>query len=182
MIYLSAGHNKRYKNADPGAVIGNIKEADLTAELRDMVAVQLRLLKANIIVDTDGETLSQYIERIKPGSGSVVCELHFNSSVNLATGTEAIIKNNYNNFEKELALAICNAVSSACGIINRGVKTESQSHRSKLAILHTNAGISVLPEICFINNRCDLHQYYQNKAEVSKKLAELLKQYDDLLN
>lgn len=94
MIYLSAGHNKRLAGADPGAVYGNIKEADLTVELRDLIIEKLTGLNAKFITDSDDETLQAYIARIKPGSGSVLCELHFNSSVNLASGTETIIKTN----------------------------------------------------------------------------------------
>lgn len=182
MIYLSAGHNKRLAGADPGAVYRNIKEACLTIELRDLIVEALKALQAKFITDKDDETLRAYIARIRPGSGSVVCELHFNSSANLATGTEAIIKNGYNHVEKAIAIDIANAIATILGIINRGVKTEAQSHRGHLGILHTDAGISVLPEVCFINNEIDMGQYHKNKHALAKKLAELLVEYDLLIS
>ena len=182
MIYLSAGHNKRLAGADPGATCGNIKEADLTIELRDLIIAELTGLQANFITDKDDETLLAYVARIKPGSGSVVCELHFNSSARLATGAEAIIKNEYSHVEKAIAVDISNAIATILGIINRGVKTEAQSHRGRLGILHTHAGISVLPEICFINNEIDMKQYHKNKNALARKFAELLIEYDALIS
>ena len=180
MIFLSAGHNKRLTDADPGAVYGNIKEADLTIELRDLIINELQLLQANFITDKDDETLKEYIASIKPGSGSVVVELHFNSSVNIATGTEVIIKNEYSKIEKQLATDICNSIATSCGLVNRGVKTEAQSHRGRLGILHTKAGVSVLVEVCFINNKFDMEQYQESKIAIASKIALLLWQYDDL--
>ncbi|RYE25089.1 MAG: N-acetylmuramoyl-L-alanine amidase [Sphingobacteriales bacterium] len=180
MIYLSAGHNLRSKDADPGAVCGKLKEAFLTAELRDLVAKELQLLSAKFVTDTDDETLSGYIRRIKPGNGSVLCELHFNCAANLATGAEVLVKNEYCKEEKELATAICNIISSVCTIANRGVKTESQSHRGKLGILHTHAGISVLVEVCFINNKIDMQHYQKSKKIIAAKLAEVLIMFDEL--
>lgn len=186
MIFISAGHNKRLIGGDPGAIgVCGIKEADLTVELRNLIVEELKLLGADYRTDVDSETLSQYIARIKPGSRSVVCDLHFNSSVNLATGVEVIVKDGSSQLERKLANEICKMIAATCNVanerlVNRGVKSEAQSHRGRLGILHTNAGISVLPEICFINNPKDLQLYQANKVQVAQKLAMLLKMYDDM--
>lgn len=176
MIFISAGHH----NADPGAVSNGVKEADLTKELRDLICKELATAKASFISDKDFETLSQYISRIKPGSGSVVCEVHFNAGSPNATGVETIVRANAAKESIALAKAINNAVVNASGLYNRGVKDETQSHRGRLAILHTAAGISVLPELCFITNKNDLVLYNKAKKEIAKGIAKALIEADRL--
>lgn len=182
MIYLSAGHHFNQAGADPGAIgVDGAKEADLTKELRDLVAAELIALGAKYILDDDSETLSQYIRRIKPGSGSVVCELHFNSSAGkVATGFECVIKNTPTIDERRLANKVCEMAHAVLGIYNRGVKTEAQTHRGKLGILNTRAGISILPEICFINNPEDMRRYHTNKKIFAYRLALLLNEFDNI--
>ena len=87
MIYNSAGHH----NLDSGATAmykGKlIKENENTIIIRNKVSARLKEKGYSFIVDSDTETLSDYLKRIKPGNASVVCEHHLNSSVNTtATG------------------------------------------------------------------------------------------------
>lgn len=184
MIFISAGHHFNAAGADPGAIATYdgilYKEADLTLELRDLIAKELDILNASYITDRDHETLTQYLARIKPGAGSLVCDLHFNASANLATGTEVIVKQHANSNERKLATALCNAVAAEARIVNRGVKTEAQSHRGRLAVLNTAAGISILPELCFISNPKDLAAYQAVKAGIARRFAAILKYYDDI--
>lgn len=181
MIYPSAGHNLSGPKVDPGAVANGYKEATLTAELRDLVIAALKDTKTPFICDKDSETLSQYISRIKPGQGSVVCDIHFNASESeKATGVEVIVKAGANEIEIELASEICSMITKFTGLVNRGVKDEKQSHRGRLGILHTAAGISVLIEVCFISNKTDMMAYNKNKAEIAKGIASLLIKYDAL--
>src|SRR5690606_5445362 len=176
MIFLSAGHHDK----DPGAIANGVKEADLTVELRDLSFQELIKIGANVTMDKNFETLSQYLARIKPGSGSVVCEIHFNAAAPQATGVETIVKAGASAAEKRLAERINSLVGNATGLVNRGVKDETQSHRGRLAILHTKAGISVLPEICFITNKNDLQLYRKGMRQIAKDLARALKDADDL--
>ena len=177
MIYLSAGHFF----GDPGAINATgVKEADLTMELRSLIAAELTKLGASFVLDKDTENLSQYISRIKPGSGSVVCDIHFNAGQPTANGVETLVKTGANHGENLLAAEINKVLVDVCGLRNRGVKTEADSHRGRLGILHTAAGISVLPEICFISNVSDLGRYQGKKEAVAKGIAAALKKYDDL--
>ena len=181
MIFLSAGHNLQGPNPDPGACSGTWVEAELTKELRDLVEEELQVLLASITTDKDSETLAQYIRRIKPGTGSVVCEFHFNCSDHLATGVEVLVKDAASVIERKLANDICDIVK-ATGLLKRGVKTEAQSHRGHLGILHTRAGMSVLLEICFINNPRDMDLYQKNKGILAMQIAAVLYKYDKLYN
>lgn len=45
----------------------------------------------NVIQDKDFETNSQYQRRIKPGSGSVIFDIHFNSGSPASGGTECYV-------------------------------------------------------------------------------------------
>jgi N-acetylmuramoyl-L-alanine amidase len=176
MIYLFAGHNKR----DPGTTgVDGITEAELAIELRDMIAAELADMGANFILDNDNETLTQLITRIKPGIASVLCDLHFNSAAQLATGTECLVADNAHQRSHSLALELQQTIISATGFFNRGVKTEKNSHRGRLGILHTAAGMAVLAEICFINNPKDLATYHKNKGVLAKRMAIVLKRHDD---
>lgn len=183
MIFISAGHHFNPQGADPGAMATHdgklYKEAELTRELRDLVTTELTRLGAPFITDRDYETLQQYIARIKPGSGSVLCELHFNAApAATATGVEVIVKKEPELEERGLGIELCSAIVSEMRIFNRGVKTEDKSHRGRLAILHTAAGISILPEICFITNPRDMMSYETAKHAIAIHIAALLVKYD----
>jgi N-acetylmuramoyl-L-alanine amidase len=180
MIFISAGHHFNPTKKDPGAVNKQgVKEADLTRELRDLTVAWLKKIGAKFMTDNDTETLGQYIARIKPGSGSVVCEFHFNAGVESANGAETLVKRNATKAEKDLAKEV-NDVFVDAGMKDRGVKTEADSHRGTLAILNTGAGLSILPEVCFISNPADLERYQAHKHTMASKIAQILLKYDNL--
>lgn len=183
MIYIFAGHNYSLPQPDPGAIgVGGIKEADLTIEFRNLVVEELKELGAKFTIDDDKDTLRDILKKIKPGSGSVLLEIHFNSSANLASGTEVLVADKAEYMSRSMAQEICNAQASILGLSNRGVRTEKQSKRGKLAILNTGAGISALTEICFINNPKDVEQHNKNKKVLAYKIAHILQKYDNLYN
>lgn len=178
-IFNSAGHS----NSDPGAIGNGHKEADLTKEFRDMVNNHLKQMGANVISDIDSESLAQYLNRIKPGTSSVVHETHFNAATPQATGVEVIIPNRYTQQEFDCAREIAAAISTTTGLVlrgNKGVKTESETHRGSLALMRKE-GLNVLTEICFISNATDLHKYFAVKNQVAKQVATILKKYDDMM-
>lgn len=178
MIYLSAGHHDK----DPGAVSGSYIERDLTKEMREFI--NLHLPKGQVINDKDYEVNTQYQGRIKPGSGSVVLDVHFNSGSATATGTEVYVNKadfaNKNSLSYKMANEICVATSNILGIPNRGVKSEASSQHPRLGILNLGSGISALWEICFISNVLNMQRYTECKKELSLKIAEILLRYDAL--
>lgn len=178
MIYLSAGHH----NADPGAISGKFIERDLTKESRSLIESYLK--PSQVIKDKDFETNSQYQGRIKPGTGSVVFDIHFNAGSPTATGTECYVNKadfaNKNSLSYKMADEICKVTAEILDIKNRGVKSESSSQHSRIGILNKNAGCSVLWEICFISSPLDMPKYTLKKAELNRKAAEILLKYDAL--
>ena len=179
MIFLSAGHH----NKDAGAVANGFKESELTKELRDLIASEIKRIGGSVMLDNDNETLSEYIRRIKPGSGSVVCEVHFNASSSPnASGVECLHASGAGATSKNLSNEIASAVSNSLCITNRGAKSEAESARGRLAILRTNAGIACLPEICFITNKNDMESYQAKKSQVAVCIAHLLVRYDSMFS
>lgn len=184
MIFISAGHHFQEPKPDPGAVATHdgkqYKEAELAADLEERVCRILDSKGVRFITDRDEETLGQYIKRIKPGSGSVVLEIHFNSvSRPDATGTETIVKTAASTHEWDMAKEISDNTAKILGIANRGVKTEQQSHRGRLAILNTGAGVSALTEVCFISNRNDIIKYLANIDKIAALYADVLIKYEN---
>lgn len=178
MIYLSAGHFDK----DPGAIANGQQENNLTMQLRDLIAIHLKAKGASFTLDRDSESLGAYLQRIKPGSGSVVCELHFDAAAPTATGISAFIRDGAEQgHSAALAADIVTSCAVIMGINRRGVFTESKSHRGKLGLLRTAAaGISVLVEMCFITNKNDLQAYFQHKQQLAECIAELLIKYDSI--
>lgn len=178
MIYLSAGHH----NADSGAVSGKFVERDLTKEMRGLI--ELNLDQKQVIKDKDFETNSQYQSRIKPGSGSVVFDIHFNAGPPTATGTECFVNKkdfaDKNSLSFKMAEEISKTTAYVLGIKNRGVKSESQSQHPRIGVLNLNSGVSVLWEICFISSVLDMQKYVLLKDRLSKEIALILKKYDAL--
>ena len=182
MIYNSAGHH----NLDSGAVAmykGKlIKENENAVIIRNKISARLKERGYSFIIDKDTETLSAYLNRIKPGNGSVGCEHHLNASTNAkATGVEVVVKNNANPNSIALAKDLAKGISSITGIPLRngnGVITENDTHRGKLGLLHKE-GIWVLIEYGFITNSNDMDKLYANLDKVCSFVADTLITYED---
>lgn len=175
-IFISAGHH----NKDSGAVGSGYQENKLTIEFRDLILEELRVNfpKYKVISDTDSETLSQYLKRIKPGNGSVVVEIHFDSFNGKAQGTTALVADYHNKISKDLGNELVSVTANLLGTTNRGVKTESESARGRLAFVR-QPGATVLMELEFIDNKAAIERYHRNKVKLAKEYARVLAQFDD---
>ena len=175
MIFFSAGHSKN----DPGApACDGSTEAIMTIALRDRVIAKLKAKGAKVVQDIDTENLGQYLARIQPGEGSVVCEVHFNAVTDpKATGTEVLIPDRHTAHEMDLATHLCVDGAKILGIKNRGVKTEGMSHRGKLGLMREE-GMNVLIEVCFISNPTDLAAYKKNIEPYADMVADAMIAYD----
>lgn len=186
MIYNSAGHH----NKDSGAV-GTyegkpIQENKIMMEFRDGISARLTERGYKFITDNDNETLSQYLGRIKPGSGSVLCEGHLNAaSSSKATGIEVIIPDNFDKYDKALASMIATGLHKITGLALRnggtGVITEADSHRGKLGFLR-KPGTNVLIEYGFISNPSDMKIIFEKKKEICNFVADCLIIAEDWLS
>lgn len=174
MIFLTAGHH----NNDSGAIGNDYKESDLTKEIRDLTLTRIKQISPHTKVwaDNDNDTLSQVIAKVKglATAKDIWVELHFDASSNsTATGATALVATNAREKSKELANDLVSIGSKVLGIRNRGVKTELESNRGRLGMLHTPAS-SVLYEVAFISNKYDIEAYQEMKHWLSDELARVL--------
>lgn len=178
--FLSAGHN----NADPGAVANGHKEADVTKIIRDAIVDHSE--DKDIVIDKDWETNSQYQKRIKPGSGSVLFDIHLNAAAsNMTRGVECYVNKkdfeNKNSNSYKMAEEVNKFLSETLGIKNRGVKPENNSQHTRIGILNLGSGISVLVEVDFITGIGAVESIVFKKDFIGKGLAKILKKYDDMV-
>lgn len=171
-VYLTAGHHFK----DSGAIGSGFKENELTIELKDLVTSILKSKNVEVWNDYDGDTLGTVIKKINASgvsSKDILLEIHFDSATRLASGTTALVADNARNRSRFFAEDLSTGISKIMGITDRGVKSEKDSNRGKLGILHTAAS-SVLIEICFINNTDDMLKYTVNKLEIAETIANVI--------
>ena len=168
IITVTAGHS----NADPGAVNGQHIEANLAADMRNMVAFYLK--QEGIEVCTDGEghrnlSLNHAITLIK--GSKVAVEFHCNASNDKrANGVEALSQPK----DKVISQDLCQAVASEMGSKlrgERGWKPENSGQHHRLAFVR-NGGIIL--ELFFISNDEELKIWYQKKWLIAKAVAAVL--------
>lgn len=181
MIFISAGHNPFGIKTDSGAVGNGFREADVAIEFRNLVAKELQAMNVAFKTDKDDETLGQYLSRINTGSGSVVVEFHLDASDKLtATGCTAIIGADADRFDKAFATELVNATSGSLILKNRGVISETDSHRGRLGLMRESGTVALL-ELCFISNKEDMRLYNLGKQKLAKQVADILIRYEKLL-
>lgn len=181
MIFVSAGHNPGGLKVDPGAIGNGKREADLTVEFRNLVLEELKKKCISFVSDNDTERLGQYLKRINTGNASVVLEFHFDAAASPnATGTTVLIGSDSDEHDKAFAKELVEAAASILMIKNRGVLSETESHRGRLGLMREK-GIIALLEICFISNPADLSAYEKYKKYLAERIAAILIKYENLI-
>lgn len=161
-VILVAGHS----NSDPGAVSGLHKESVLTRKDRDGVRyfLEKHYPDIEVLVDDDSKNLSEVIRWIKSveGDNSIIYDFHRNSAANnKATGVESFIADGASKKSRQMGDGFNKVVHDITGMPNRGTKTESESKRGRLGILHTKSP-AVIVELGFLNNpedRVDIEEW-----------------------
>ena len=169
-VVITAGHS----NTDPGAVNGNITEAEITTDMRNIVAYCLKDLGIDVVTDgrgNDNQTLRQAIKLIK--QGAIAIEFHCNAfHLPSAGGVEALAQPK----DKAICQKLCEAVSDVMGIPTRGndggFKAENSGQHSRLGYVR-NGGIIL--ELFFISNPTELATYQAKKWLIMLALSVKLK-------
>ena len=180
MVFISSGHVPKGKNYDPGAVSNGIKESDKALEFKNLVISKCIKKGLKVITDKDDETLSDYLKRIKTGSGSVVLEFHFDAGPEGANGSSVVIGDDADRLDKLFAQELLEVTTSTLGTKSRGVITEAQSHRGRLGLMREQGTVALL-EVCFISNKDDMAKFNAKKVELATKIAKIVKKYEDLM-
>ncbi|MBD1210670.1 MAG: N-acetylmuramoyl-L-alanine amidase [Ignavibacteria bacterium] len=173
-LYISAGHS----NSDPGAVNAklNLREADLTRGLRNLVVEKLTWMGATVRSDGTGTQNNERNTAIEEAAkcDGLKLDIHFNAGVEAAQGVEAFSDAS----EKALAQKLAKAVADVLGSPLRGDagwkgRTESQHGSRGLAWLD-RLPRSLLLEVCFISNPREIQTYLAKMDAVAQAIADIL--------
>lgn len=165
---VTAGHGE----GDPGAVYAGLTEAELMAELRDMVAARLRDMGHEVRQDGIGRVnrALTYAMTLIAGSECAV-ELHTNAAASpAATGVEVIALP----AQKAKAQQVAQAIARELGLRLRGQGgwiDQSMSARGRLGFV-ARGGMVV--EVFFLSNPEDLASYLLRKEAVARAIAEAM--------
>jgi len=180
-IYLSAGHSTK-PGRDRGASGNGFIEGELTADLRNRVANELRLLGHIPICDVNDSILTDTLSwlRNKTTNTCICIDFHWNAATPAAKGTETFVDDKASEFELDLAFDFSDVVHRVLGINKRGnfkgragVKSEKESARKSLGWFRFT-GMQILPEICFITNKGEMNTYIARRDELAKEIAKFL--------
>ena len=162
---VTAGHG----DGDPGAVRGEHREADLMAELRDLVAARLRDMGHEVRQDGIGKfnRALTYAMTLIAGSECAI-ELHTNASENpAATGVEVIALPE----QKDRAQRVAKAIADTLRLRLRGQAgwiDQSMSARGRLGFVRMGG---MVVEVFFLSNPQDLAAYQQRKETLAQAIA-----------
>jgi N-acetylmuramoyl-L-alanine amidase len=173
-LIITAGHHAK----DSGAVGNGYKENTLNVEIVDLIIQRLKQLDPSIEIWTDDFklTLSQVIAKVKEFATieDVWVEYHFDSSITpKVSGATALVADGARQPSKDLGKKLVDIGSTILEIPNRGVKSEKDSARGRLAMLHTKA-TSVLYEVGFISNPTDMINHQDWKHWLADEHARIL--------
>ena len=175
-VVITAGHS----NTDPGAVNGNITEAEITTDMRNIVAYCLKDLDIEAVTDgrgNDNQTLRQAIKLIK--QGEVAIEFHCNAfHLPSAGGVEALAQPK----DKVICQKLCEAVSDVMGIPVRGpadgFKPENSGQHSRLGSVREGG---IILELFFISNPKELATYQAKKWLIAREIADVIAEHVGIL-
>ena len=176
MIYLIAGHNSKGTGASG---VRGTDEAEMTIELRDDIADNLRRAGVKVTTDDDRKSLRSVLRWlgsiVRPND--VVVDIHFNAfHSTAANGTEVFVSKNHTEREAKLARNILDAITESLGTRSRGVKTEDRSQHRSIGILSGRPAkaVNVLIEVCFITSPSDVSKYNANYGKMLERISEVL--------
>lgn len=170
-IVLTAGHQGKKTGAS--SVYGD--EGTLTIELRDLI--RERIKEGEVFVDPEKDSLSnvvRYVNRVCSTPTDICVDIHFNAAGTTATGAEVVVADTCSAESRAIARELVDETARVLGINNRGVKKASQTPHKKLAMCSDINCRSMVLEVCFVTNKCDMCKYNQNKERLADALAVLL--------
>jgi len=177
MIYLEAGHG----GADPGACANNLKEANLTKDLRDIIAYKLKEKGYAFKKDDDMTAFPQSIFNLFRGSSEkdVICAIHFNSAAPEVSGVETWVGGNASPLNVLFADKMTKAISRVTDSPIRFTRVETSSRFKSLYPFRYN-GLKILIEVEFISNRDAINTYIKKKWLVAEAISQVLMEYEDI--
>jgi len=169
-IILDPGHgmgNRRIGTFDPGAVSDGIQEANIALdwvnELRAILMDRGHKVIRTRIDHSDPAPVGSRAGIAKQFGGEIMLSIHCNAANGKANGTETFYRGEAN---KMTAQRVNTAVVEALGTRDRGVKLESASQHSRLAVMAFQP--CFLVELGFIDHDGDRAKMLD---QIKRKLA-----------
>lgn len=174
IFILDPGHGLSNRSPgvyDPGATAGKVEEATIALDWANEVREAL-LKKGKKVVRTrkdrqDAAPVGQRAAIAARYKGDIMVSFHCNAANGQASGTETFYRGESNRVK---AQHLNDLVVIGLGTKDRGVKTESQSQHSRLAIMSFQP--TFLIELGFIDHAGDREK--MQDPELRKKTAEAL--------
>jgi N-acetylmuramoyl-L-alanine amidase len=156
-VLISAGHTIM----DPGAIFGDLREADITRKIAAKVldALQPSGLEVKAVpLDLPINDRIQWINNsgFNAAGGDILVEIHINDSDGSKRGLEIWYEGNGNNESQKVAVCIADAVVTKHSFENQGVRSEYDHDLGSLRFLNQTAPHAVIAEVLFIDNQEDI--------------------------
>lgn len=165
LVYIDAGHGQLNNGVYDGGASGcGLREHDLTSDLANRVADQLRSRGVQVYVNSNnGEYKLHNAEALNKGAAYLV-SIHFNAAG--GSGTESYI-HTYNAAygSAQLQAAIHPRLVNALGLRDRG------QMNAQWAVCGGRVPATLL-EICFIDNWTDINRYNSCRDQVASAIAD----------
>ena len=172
-VTITAGHG----GGDPGAVNGNITEAYIATDMRNMLKLYLERAGLKVRTDGDGNDNQSLRQAVRLIAGSdLAIEIHCNAaSSSQAGGVEALAQTK----DKAICQKLCSAISDVMSIPVRGAagggwKDQSSGQHTRLAYV---SGGGIILELFFISNPRELNTYLSKKWLVAREIAEVIAEH-----
>ena len=177
-IILDPGHgmsNRRPGHFDPGALSNGLREADVVMDWANDIRTYLLAIGHRVVrtrVDnSDPAPISARAGIAREYGGAIMLSIHCNAHTGAANGTETYYRGASN---ADLARAINDAVVSAMGTRNRGIKQEKDSQHKTIAVMSFQP--CFLLEIGFLDNASDRQKMLDLtiRKKACAKIAKIL--------
>jgi N-acetylmuramoyl-L-alanine amidase len=173
-VILDPGHgmgNRRAGVFDPGAVHGDIREADIAMAYANAIRAYIRGAGGRVVrtrVDNnDPAPVGKRAGIARQYGGTVMLSIHCNAAGPAVTGAECFYRGEAN---YDRAAEISAITAQTLGIRDRGAKIEARSQHGRLAVMDFQP--CFLLELGFLTNPADRAAMLD--AEKREKLAQAL--------
>lgn len=157
-VALDAGHGARIGRPHTGACANGLVEDEVAMDLVRRVGHHLRAAGHKTVLTRPDERLVSLAERARIARANrcdLFVSIHCNAGPPAACGVEALVAEG-DQRSRKIASVLVETLARR-GLRNRGVKWDSQSQHSRLAVLRGTCRHmpAVLLEIGFLTNLCD---------------------------
>lgn len=157
-IALDAGHGAQGKHAHSGAAANGLVEDEIALDMVKRIGHHLRAAGHSTISTRPGQglvALSQRTRLAKAARCDLFVSIHLNAGPQAAQGVEAFVAEG-DHTSRRIAEQLVKAISKL-GLKSRGVKWDSNSQHSRLAVLRGTCRTmpAILLELAFLTNEHD---------------------------